>query len=370
MSRWHHDRLPAETSRLLVLAATALARRGVEHPRQHLFLAVSPPFGEYPGCGTLLVSRDPFDEATLNRLIDHCERMKFRLVVTPRGGSWKELISALDGDLGSYIARSQLDLSPPTDDRPFFFCMLRPGTILLPPGFTDPHEIFGLYLPVISLHLLNLGMALMAIVGTLVVFWWLPRLGLSRRRCGAGIVYFVAIGVGYMLVEIGVMQRLSVFLGHPTYGIGVGLTVLLVSTGVGSLVTGWLAGGGMIRIRWVRLALLVLIVLIVLIATSITPLCLRFEGESTAVRCWLAAVLLVPLGLVMGVPFAAGMRRAGQSASAPLPLFYAANAAASVFGSTLAMLLSLSWGISASLLGGGVGYCVAWLMVPRLAEDA
>jgi len=191
----------------------------------------------------------------------------------------------------------------------------------------------------------------------------------------AGLLYFVAIGLGYILVEIAFIQRFVLFLGHPTYALTVVVFLLLLSSGGGSLISRrW---GSSARLSWLPL---VLVVAALLLCVFILPGLLNaLVGLPFAVKVLVSAALLVPLGLVMGMPFPTGLR---ALASSPAPEFpveqastprqtvvewaWAMNAAASVLGSVLAMVIAIRYGLNATLACGAVAYVLALALARAL----
>src|SRR5262245_53461133 len=140
--------------------------------------------------------------------------------------------------LSDLSAQFHQDLSPPTDDRPFFFNQLR---------MTDPEAVLramqassgvisGNFDATITLMIIML-LSLILVVLTIIIPALPSVRRVSSRVIGLGTAYFVLIGLGFMLVEIGLIQRLSLFLGHPVYGLAVGLFAVILSTGIGSIVS-------------------------------------------------------------------------------------------------------------------------------------
>ena len=170
-------------------------------------------------------------------------------------------------------------------------------------------------------------------------------------------VFFAAIGLGFLLIEVSQMQRLIIFLGHPTYGLSVVLFALLLFSGIGSFATERIAKPGL------RAANLVPFVpLLVLLVTFgfVTPLVVHhFEAAATPTRILASTAILAPMGLAMGMPFPIGMKVVSAWSDAPTPFFWGVNGATSVCASVLAIAISLSWGISAAFWVGCVCYGAA-----------
>ena len=359
-SRWYFLQSPAEMYRLTALATTCLKQQGVSDPRSHLFIArcmQEPSGGMQPdGVGTLLLSRDPFTSEQLDVLETTSRRLGFEVVLSPRASldpTFEKIASGTD--LASFTASYPLNISPPTDNNPFFFHMLRLGS-LLRHGFDEQGGAsFNLR------AVLVLGM-LLTIVTVLTVMGIVVPLLLTMKRVslsGAGplLLYFCSIGCGFMLIEVSQMQRLIVFLGHPTFGLSVVLFSLLVSSSLGAYLTGRVEGGG-----WSRASMACLIGLtgvLVLFGLTTTGVIHAAQGLTTAARIVVATGMLFPIGLLMGTAFPLGMKLAGARAAALTPWLWGVNGGTSVFASVLAAAIALSFGISAAYWTGVGAYLVA-----------
>ena len=359
-SRWYTARGPSELYRLTALATAALQRRNVQDPRKHLLVVCRPHDSKSPqptGVATLLLSRSAFSEADIETAHRVAGELGFPVLLSPRMAADPTLARVASGGLDELSRNSPIDLSPPTDDRPFFFDMIRPGDVLSFLHTEDP----SLKANVEAAAVLGV---LLATVLTLAGLGVLVPLALSVRRLPPRdalpfFVYFASIGLGFMLVEVGMFQRLSIFLGHPIHSITVVLCSLLVASGVGS----WLSGGIVRQPLHGRAAgrcLAVLTVVVLAVGLMASPILDQCNTASTPLRIAVAIALLVPLGLVMGMGFPIGMR-AASSWPAWTPWWFGINGAASVCGSVLAMVISLSLGIRATLLVGAACYGLAWL---------
>jgi hypothetical protein len=170
-------------------------------------------------------------------------------------------------------------------------------------------------------------------------------------------IYFGGIGLGFMFVEISQIQRLIVFLGHPTYGLTVLLFSLLLSSGIGSALVPPVASTERARAASWRLPALLAAILAFGLATPAA--CEALRGEPTPLRIAAAAGLLFPLGLFLGSAFPLGMGAASLR-HAPLgPWFWGVNGASSVCASVVAVAIALSFGISAAYWTGAACYAMA-----------
>jgi hypothetical protein len=156
-----------------------------------------------------------------------------------------------------------------------------------------------------------------------------------------------------MLVEVALLQRLTVFLGHPTYALTTILFALLIAGGAGSYLSGKLSSGSGL------LPLAGLLAAVTVVGLGSGPALQLFEASGAAVRVAVAAGLVGVVGLFMGMALPTGMRAATGAAPGLIPWLWGVNGATSVFGSVLAAAVALAWGISASYWAGAACYAVA-----------
>ena len=178
--------------------------------------------------------------------------------------------------------------------------------------------------------------------------------GIGRPRALLWAVYFAGVGLGYIMVEIVLIQRFSFFLGYPVYALVAVLFTLLLASGLGSALAGRWTGGGALQRTLAGLCAALLVCALVLPWLLDTTL-----GAATPARLAVAVGVAAPLGLLMGMPFPTGLRRAGGEANGLVPWAWAVNGGASVLGSTLAVLVSMSYGFTWSFLTGTGAYAVA-----------
>jgi hypothetical protein len=175
--------------------------------------------------------------------------------------------------------------------------------------------------------------------------------------------FFAAIGLGFMLIEVSQMQRLIVFLGHPTYALSVVLFTLLLSSGLGSYTTS--KSGKPSKDTTARLLLLWICLLVF---GLLTPHAIAAFGSSTTpVRIVLATAVLFPLGFLMGMAFPLGLKMSAGSFGTLMPAFWGVNGAASIYASILAMVIAMNAGISAAFWAGCCCYGIAFLAYCRAA---
>ncbi|MFC1475648.1 hypothetical protein ACFLQW_01445, partial [Candidatus Zixiibacteriota bacterium] len=239
-----------------------------------------------------------------------------------------------------------IDISPCTDDRPFT------AQLGLWKNFAwdklenlRPYDFFGFPLSKMMIVIIALIVVVLVIPINLVPYF-------TRREKLRAIpwLYFFVIGLAFMIVEVILIQKYTLFVGPAVYSIAVILLTLLIAAGIGSRfakkVSNWVPFLGIII--WLLLDILVFRHLFYeLAALAITP------------RILITALLVAPLGFFMGMPFPKAALRVG-------PLIdwgFAVNGAASVLGATLILLVAFAWGFTAALLIAGALYLLAWLMM-------
>jgi hypothetical protein len=340
-----------EAYRLTALAAKVLRDRGIDDPRQHVFLAM----GSAPivPVGTILVSPQPFSQEDLATLERVARQMQFEVVLAPDHASDSTFNAILEAeDPAAFAAAYSFDISPPTDDKPFFFQMVRLHDVF------DSASVWEDYLTRPTRVLFSLTIAVLSLTFLSIV---LPLALTTNKAALRGMlpffVFFSGIGLGFMLIEISQLQRLIIFLGHPSYALSVVLFSLLLSSGIGSLTTQRLGNPHpRLSTLWPFVPLVVLLVAF----AFVTPLVIdRFDSATTPVRIVAATAMLVPIGFLMGMPFPIGMKMASLRPNAPTAFLWGINGAMSVCASVLAVVVALSWGISTAFWVGCVSYAVA-----------
>jgi len=243
------------------------------------------------------------------------------------------------------------NVGPVDDNAPFFFFTLKTGYVLknIAAGTGKGMDWR------INLGVVVLGMLLIISLVAVLAFLILPLL-LHGRELGASrptlpsLIYFIALGFGYILVEISLIQRFVLFLGHPTYALTVVVFLLLLSSGAGSIAARRLLSGAN-RL----LPLLALITAIIGVYLVLVPWLLATTvGYPFLLKLLLSGLVLVPLGFFMGMPFPTGLRLVDTVEWA-----WALNAAASVLGSVMAMVIAIHFGLTVTLACAAAAYLLA-----------
>ena len=351
-SRWTQEGV-----RVLSLARTAAERMGWTVSDR--FFAVERraiPRGE-PGVTTYMLRTTPFTPDENRRLREAADDLGFRIIYAPpldgqpAEGDPQYVTLATTADADAIYRRHDTDISPVVDDRPFFFQGVKPSSV--PKAFrdaalTDSRDGISL---LVRLLYVSIGLVVVFIVVPLVF-----RGGAPTRELPLGwLAYFSCLGVGFMLIEIGLMQRFVLFLGHPVYALTVVLFTLLIGGAIGSRVSRRLGDPR----RTLRVALPLVGAVAIGYAFALPHLFGWWLGFERPLRIALAGALLLPLGIGLGMPLPAGIAMLGRRRPEHLAWAWAMNGATSVLGSVVAMLIALTVGFRIVVLTGAVCYFVA-----------
>jgi hypothetical protein len=374
ITRWEFHQ-PHEALRVVSLAMEALHEMGVTDTRGN-FIVVSEGDLDEDGIPVLvLAKRSPFTISeqgevkrhlqtypALDLLYCSVERDPSDLsAYRPSSDSFADLIQL--NDPRTFSARYPYDVSPVTDNTPFFFFTLKLRQLLH--GGTLEQGIDWK----VNLGVAVLGAVLIISLLAVLTFLVIPLAvrAQARQQQPLRLLYFIAVGLGYILVEIAFIQRFVLFLGHPTYALTVVVFLLLLSSGAGSLVSRkWPAETNR---AWLPIAL---IAAALLSYVFVLPRLLNvLVGIPFPMKLITSGLLLIPLGFAMGIPFPTGLRALSSTTAAhshenAVEWAWAMNAASSVLGSVLAMVIAIQFGLNATLACGAAAYLVACFLTRTL----
>jgi len=381
ITRWEFAQ-PHEALRVVSVAMQALHEMGVADTKDN-FIVVSEGDLDEDGIPVLvLAKRTPFTISEQGKVKKHLQAypaldllysaVDRDLILGPPGlpeyhpssDSFADLIQL--NNPRTFAERYPYEVSPVTDNAPFFFFTLKMRQLL----HADTLEQ-GIDWKV------NLGVA---VLGTVLIISLLAVLAFlviplavrarSKPQQPLQLFYFIAVGLGYILVEIAFIQRFVLFLGHPTYALTVVVFLLLLSSGAGSLISRtWL-----VETRRVWLPILLIASALLLYVFILPALLNALVGLPFAAKVIVSGVLLVPLGFAMGMPFPTGLRAFSCNPSVPgqtadenaVEWAWAMNAASSVLGSGLAMVIAIQFGLNATLACGAAAYLTACFLIRTL----
>lgn len=352
---------PSESARAWATLLAAMDRAGAESPSRRLIA-----FRNLRTM-TLIASRSPLSSTELRTVRPFLEATGYDPVYLPdlEEGElnkhnrlpqpvYHELFSDLLHEREKTVAEYEFRLEPPTDDRPYFFhffrwrqtpeVLARLGTQMQPFGGSG-------YLVLL---------ALLALMGALALPLMLLPLAALRRRGLAGggwraTAFFAALGAGYLLVEIPFISRLTLLLDRPAIALATVLFTIMAASGMGSLLSP--------RFDLSR-SLGVLVAILALTLLALPGLVAAALPWGLGFRLALAVGVLLPAGVLMGIPFAAGLNRLERTSPGLIPWAWGVNGAASGLSGVIAAAVALDWGFSAVLVLGAAAYGVAFLTVP------
>lgn len=309
------------------------------------------------GLAATLVKRGVFTPQEREWIERFTHEAGIEIVYLPgRGGDSVVSKFVRSDDKSRMIREFPRDISATTDDRPYFFNYYKwRDPLATLDKIQEPSQV-AQGNPAFILGQLALAMVL-SFVLILLPLVLARRRSLDRRHSGRFGIYFVGLGLGFIMLEIALMQKLVLFLGHPMYSITVTLFALLVFTGLGSLVSKQFFPAINAH-PWGVPLLLGLYVGAFLISSS--WIVETFIGLPLAGRVAVTLMLLLPIGFVLGVPFAYGIRCVNRYDPTLVPWAWAVNGFCTVIGSILAVIVSMNLGFSTVMLFAVAAYCVAF----------
>jgi hypothetical protein len=350
--RAYHERL-ADDGMLVILrwdvdvprlVSNAVALLGARAASERVAVVVeSREHGEEPPQVTFMLKRAPFSDAEARQLLESADQV--RPLIVPGRLAEPPYDALLSGrtSLAEFAAAASERVDPVFDDRPFFFAREKPWG--LPAAM--------------SRSLLDILTPALALSGLFVLFGK-PRAA-RVRPYAASLAYFAALGLGFITVELALLQQLGMLLGHPVYTLSLLLLTLLAASGAGSYASARVAP---------RIACLAAAGLTLAYALALPRLVPWLLGLPWLAGAGSAVALLLPLGFAMGIPFPAGLRRTGRGPFPAPPFYWGLNGILSVVGSITTMWVAVNLGFQAAMAIGGACYLAAAAAGTALSAEA
>ena len=361
---------PRDTLKLFATAVSALRSAGVDSPGRQLVLIRG------WQTSTLLVKNGRFTPEEISAVQAFCQARAFDVAWYPgmqvaeanRYNILKEpyffqAASALSGNDGAaFMARYKFDITPATDDRPYFSHFFK--WAVLP-------EILALRgqggLPLLEAGYLVLVATLLQALVVSLIFILLPLLVFRRQQSGAPavirrsrvVLYFFAVGLAFLFIEIAFMQKFIQFLHHPLYAVATVLAAFLVFAGLGSAWTSHLQRSDQPLARYAALSVTGIALVGMLYAFQLGALFEQLMSLPMVLRVGISVLLVAPLAFCMGMPFPLGLARVGAGIPAFIPWAWGINGCASVLSAVLATLLAIQFGFTAVILSALLLYMLA-----------
>ncbi|UCD59038.1 MAG: hypothetical protein JSV16_08065 [Candidatus Hydrogenedentota bacterium] len=362
-SRWYYEHAPGEALRLAALGVESLERIGCARPRPHFLLAKKSYWlTEGPdGIGTIILKKSPFSREELDRAREVCRRLNFQIVCSPDSVGDPIFERLFDKSRREELYREYpLNVVPPTDDKPFFFHMARIRRVLsneIEQGRTKYNVKAVAVLA--NLLVVITTLALVFLILPLFLFRSLkPRELIRHWRY---LLYFVLIGFGFIALEIPLIQRFTLFLGHPIYSLAVVLCSLLLFSSLGSLFTRR-ASAADARSFLIK-ALLSLTLVLLLYLVLLPYLVHALISLPTYLKVLISLALIAPSGWLMGMPFPLGIKLTSENAQFLVPWCWSVNGAFSVLASVASIAIAINFGFSVTMALGGAAYLAVLIML-------
>ena len=370
-TRWGLDP-PRESLRLVSLAMAALTQLGEPEPWRHIIVGRE---GSTQGWGardTVLISKKPFGAADVARARAALTAADMQTIYLPDEripGQFTDLLRS--SDPAAYERSYRYNITPVGDNQPFFFYTVQPRDILSFLANTSRRSAdYKINKAVPLLYALMaisvLATAIILALPPLVLGARLPR----HKGVLTFLLYFICIGAGYILIEMALIQKFVLFLGHPTYALTVVIFSMLVSSGLGSYFSRRILGDDARRLYR---ALILIAVLVTLLAAVVTPLLEAGVGLPLTLKFAITVALISPAGFVMGMPFPTALKRLEEWHKPSVRWAWSLNAAASVLGSVGSLVCAIYLGLVQTLLAGGLLYLAALAVAvrtPRLQDNS
>ncbi len=359
ITRWEF-RQPREALRVVSQAMEALHELGAPNPDANFIVASDGPLDQDGRPVIVLAKKSAFTADEIASVQSHlAAHPKLVSLYAPGADNAQNAFTQLirSNDPRAFAATYQYNVAPVFDSSPFFFFTLKTERAL-----ADLRGTRGGMDWRVNLGIAILGMVLAISMVAVIAFLVVP-LALEPRASYPRILplcFFIAVGLGYILVEITLIQRFVLFLGHPTYALTVVIFLMLLASGAGSLTARrWIP-----QVRALRPVLLAIVAGVIAYLALLPFILKSLVGVPFLFKLVISAALIVPLGFVMGIPFPTGLRLLDENSSGRDGMCewaWAMNASASVLGSVLAMVIAIHFGLNVTLGCGALAYGLALL---------
>src|SRR5688572_10347918 len=342
-----------DAPRFISTYAKLLEQNGIPQDQlhRHLIMVTADSYTQDPSVTMVIFSKSPFTDEEISFLSQSFSQYDYKPILIP-GQIMREPYSALlkgEINLDQFYNMFDTKVYPVTDDNPYFLSFEKP-------------------LPSAVEILLYASIGIVAIF-LLVPFAWIRRRSTggggegeesSTKKSGIGIAtvipYFAALGLGFILIELALLQKLILLMGNPTMTFALLLFTLLISSGSGSLISSRIAKNNMKNLIFVIGGIAALGISYVLF---LPPIIYSTIAESIEVKAAVSIAILAPIGFLMGMPLPTGMRLLKVHRPDYIPWMWAINGAFSVLGAVLAIALGIMYGSSLAMILGILIYLIA-----------
>ena len=364
MTRWYFEP-PDQLLRLVTLTREMMGELGITNPSRHIMMVRDARSGYDRTPATYIFKKSEFTDDEVRSIESVARTNGFELLYTPLTrpqNAFTQLIEAPDP--AAFWASYETNVEPTRDNNPFFFNSVRFANLWrVIEGTTGEWQKTNLGTSILF--------ALLGITSVLVLLFIIGPLVLVRGRAlatGVGtklsyLLYFACLGAGFIIVEVAMIQKFILFLGHPVYSLAVVLFSVLAFSAIGSYLSGKVSEERLTAALMKLLVVLVLLVIVYIVA--LPPIFYGLVGLAREIRIVLAVVLMAPLAMVMGMPMPIGIRMLARSAPEIIPWAWGVNGATSVMGSVAALVIAILTGFNQALLVGAGLYLLAMVFMSR-----
>lgn len=354
-----------EAIRIVNTYLSYLSDIGVSDPKSHITVVIEPPrrFRR----ATILLRKGAFTRSEVELVSEVASDSGFTILYAPheipeklletgeKSEFFREIIQASAERRSTMIEDYPREISPATDDKPFFFFMDRFQDLFNPD--LNEHPARRLAMPI--LYFLFVFFCILAALTIFVPLWLRSdSKEFASQLPMRNLLYFAGIGVGFMLIEISLIHRLTVFLGHPTYSFVVVLSTILLASGLGSLLSE--------RIHVSRLPLVLgAVVFLGAVYALIYHQFSNLMWLTFSQRVLLSILLLAPLGLFLGMCFPLGIRWIRGLSDKLISWAWAINCVFSVFATAASLVVAINFGLTVMLLTGTACYMLNIFLILR-----
>jgi spermidine synthase len=368
---------PRESLRLSSIALSAYQKMGINDPEKHVLV-----IGDMSMSWTTnLFKKSAFTQEDINKIRSYCDEYGCKIIFFPKINSPEEQ-QRLEHEYYSHIVDKDLleasrvfdhlftaykqreieafynsyryNVRPVFDNNPFFFEYNR----LIDLYKIEDFNLRGNW-PLFTLYYLLIITSIAVIALIIFPLYIFKRKGLETPRAAATSIYFTALGIGFMFIEIGLMQKLVLLLGHPIYSIALVLSSLLIFSGLGSFVSGRI---GWRKERIIFFSVLSIFVILLIYTGILGPIVSHFLKEDKITRVTLSLILLAPLSFFMGMPFPSGLKKIEKDYPGFIPWAWGINGGASVLASILCIIVAMWLGFLSALIAAAVVYLAGMLI--------
>ena len=338
-----------DSPRFVSTFVTLLEKNGIprEDTYKHIIMVGSDSIEKDPSVTMSILSKKPFTDEEIKFFSDSFARKGYKPILVPGQVAMEPYSKLLDGEISlqEFYNLFPTKAYPVTDDSPYFLSFEKPFPKILE-----------------SLLFMSIGIAAIFLI---IPYIWLKKSNDSSGKSNGVVrtksiaLYFAALGIGFILIELSLLQKFILFLGNPTMTFAILLFTILLSSGLGSLASSKLVKFGTRNLIFI-IAGIAAIGLTYL--SLLSPLIYSTISEPFEVKALISIGLLCPIGFLMGMPMPTGMRLVKSYAPTFVPWMWAINGGFSVLGAVMAVIISIVYGGSYAMMLGIFVYIVALIV--------